>query len=234
VTVSECQSGIYWIVRIGSGQSYVGSAINFVRRWAEHRRLLEAGKHHSRHLQNAWNKYGPDAFQFDILARVPRIEGENTADFKARLLAEEQACIDTFLVVGETGYNILPTAGSCLGRTLSPKTRAAISVALKGRPLSPEHCAKLSVAVSAAKKGRPLSPEHCAKLSVAMSAANRGRKLSPESIAKLSVAMSAANRGRKLSPESIAKRGATRAANRQVKLLAVYNYSTDQTPHAPD
>jgi hypothetical protein len=39
-----------------------------------------------------------------------------------------------------------------------------MSLAFKGKPLSPEHCAKLS----AAKKGTKYSPERCAAISKAM------------------------------------------------------------------
>lgn len=49
-----------------SGKSYIGSAKNFKKRCYEHIWYLEKGKHHSRVLQRAWNKYG-NVFVFTIL-----------------------------------------------------------------------------------------------------------------------------------------------------------------------
>lgn len=54
--VAEASSGIYEIVNTINGKRYVGSAVSLKRRWVDHRRDLRAGKHHSRHLQNAWAK----------------------------------------------------------------------------------------------------------------------------------------------------------------------------------
>jgi hypothetical protein len=70
----------------------------------------------------------------------------------------------------------------------------------KGRPLSPERCAK----ISAALKGKPKSPEHRAKLSATKSGKNHqffGKALSPKHRAKIS----AANKGKQHSPETRAK-----------------------------
>jgi len=67
--------------------------------------------------------------------------------------------------------------------TALPETRAKISAAKKGKPLSATHRAHMS----AAQKGRPgrtMSDEHKAKLR----SANLGRSLSPEHRAKLSAA----------------------------------------------
>lgn len=33
-------------------------------RWKDHLRLLRLNKHHSQYLQNAWNKYGENAFEY--------------------------------------------------------------------------------------------------------------------------------------------------------------------------
>ncbi|KKL15910.1 hypothetical protein LCGC14_2500870 [marine sediment metagenome] len=55
-------SGIYAIRNIHNGHQYVGCSINIDRRIDQHKRDLSKGKHHSRYLQNAWNKYGASAF----------------------------------------------------------------------------------------------------------------------------------------------------------------------------
>ena len=59
-------SGIYIICHVKSGKVYIGQAMDISDRWKEHERELNKGVHHNRHLQNAWNKYGADAFKFQI------------------------------------------------------------------------------------------------------------------------------------------------------------------------
>ena len=67
-------SGIYKIVNRVNGKYYVGSSANIGGkrgRWSEHRRLLTRNKHHNEHLQNAWNKYGEQNFEFLIIELLP-------------------------------------------------------------------------------------------------------------------------------------------------------------------
>ena len=41
------KSGIYKIVNLINGKVYIGSAVNFEKRWREHRRGLISKNHHS-------------------------------------------------------------------------------------------------------------------------------------------------------------------------------------------
>jgi hypothetical protein len=59
--------GIYIIYNVLSGHCYIGSSNNIKSRWQCHRRDLRNGKHHSRYLQSAWEKYGPSAFVFEVI-----------------------------------------------------------------------------------------------------------------------------------------------------------------------
>ncbi len=183
-------SGVYEIVNAQDGNRYVGSSWNIEKRWGDHRRDLECGKHHSRYLQRAWLKHGPDIFQFRILLIC------NTD----ALLESEQRYIDTLC----PKYNMSLTAGSPLGFKHSPEARQNMSMAHIGKkygPQTPEHRAKLSASqpehlewlgrkhtdesrakMSIAQAGRKLSPEHCAKISAIKS----GKKLSAETRAKMS------------------------------------------------
>jgi len=54
--------GIYKIVNTATGQCYVGQSQRVEKRIKEHFRLLRWNKHTNPHLQNAYNKYGRDAF----------------------------------------------------------------------------------------------------------------------------------------------------------------------------
>lgn len=60
--------GIYGIRNLINGKIYVGkTGMNFGDRWDSHRSLLNNGKHDNPHLQNAWNKYGQDNFEFIVI-----------------------------------------------------------------------------------------------------------------------------------------------------------------------
>ncbi len=61
------KSGIYSIRNTENKRLYVGRAKNIHRRWQSHIRELENDKHRNTELQGDFNKYGTDAFQFDVL-----------------------------------------------------------------------------------------------------------------------------------------------------------------------
>lgn len=58
--------GLYKIVNLVTRQCYVGQSQYIRKRLSEHFRLLRLGKHTNQHLQNAYDKYGADAFRGDI------------------------------------------------------------------------------------------------------------------------------------------------------------------------
>ena len=176
------KAGIYEIVNTVNGKRYIGSAVDFLARWALHRHDLRKGKHHSRRLQNAWNKYGEEAFAFRRLIVCAPVG----------LLAFEQRAIDAL----HPDYNICKTAGNRLGVKCSMEARERMRQSALGQRHSDEHRRKNSEG----HKGMYFSPEHRAKIS----AAKLGKKRSPECVAK----MAAANKGKKLSAETRAKIGA--------------------------
>jgi group I intron endonuclease len=157
-TSSEIESAVYCITCTSNGKVYIGSAVCIRKRWWSHRDDLARGRHHSRHLQQAWNKYGAAAFAFDILEAV---------DDPAELLEREQFHIDrTKAYDRHYGYNINPTAGSNLGRTWSEATREKKIRGMTGRKASAETKTKMAAA-KLGKKRKPFSEEHKANLSAA-------------------------------------------------------------------
>ena len=46
-------TGIYKIINLVNDKIYIGSAVNFVKRWNEHKRKLHLNIHHSSKLQNS-------------------------------------------------------------------------------------------------------------------------------------------------------------------------------------
>lgn len=96
-------SGIYQIVNINTGKSYIGSSSRIHQRFYEHKNALRKNKHFNRYLQNAWNKYGEDNFVFRILEEVSKEDSK-----RYNLLHDlENVYINKYLSnIEEKGYNI--------------------------------------------------------------------------------------------------------------------------------
>lgn len=59
--------GIYAIKNKLNNKIYIGQSINIENRWYGHKTSLRHNKHGNKHLQNSWNKYGEDNFDFIVL-----------------------------------------------------------------------------------------------------------------------------------------------------------------------
>lgn len=163
--------GIYAIRNTVNGKIYIGSAIDIQARWRLHKHQLRSGKHHSYHLQRAWNKYGEATFDFIFLHKCPPIE----------CVVIEQVFINHYKTCNRTfGYNISPVAGSSLGVKLTEEQNKRNALAQTGRKITEETRRKLSelrkgkkksvewrINQSESQKGRVFSIEHRAKLSAA-------------------------------------------------------------------
>ena len=138
------KSGIYCFRNKINGKRYVGSGSSTIRsRFLDHRFRLRTNIHGNQYLQNAWNKYGEEAFEFDVLERVK----------PTLCVIREQYWIDRFQSANPRyGYNICPTAGSRLGVKLSPETCAEFSERSKVVMNQPHVVAKLSAATTEAMK----------------------------------------------------------------------------------
>ncbi len=191
------KSGIYAITHRATGRKYVGSTVNRVKRWSQHRARLRRGRHHSKPLQNAWTKYGEAAFLFELIELV---------DDPAKLIEREQFWIDALQARGH-GYNVGPVAGSPLGVRQSAETKAKKSAAGRGRKLSPEHVALIKVRAKAASLVHLHSPEARAKAG----AKNRGRKRSESAVSRTA----AARIGMKFPPEWCAAIGAAQRGKKR-------------------
>jgi group I intron endonuclease len=187
-------SGIYRIVCLITGRMYVGSSLDLQKRKRDHFSLLRRNAHTNKKLQHAFNKYGPDAFRFEIVELV-------LAPF---LLEREQYWLDKI----RPALNIARSTQSAhLGLKHSPASRAKMSARLRGRTAhnrgkksSPEAIEKNRQA----KLGKKASPATKEKMRVRMTGntINQGRKHTTEYIEKLRQAST----GRKASPETLAKR----------------------------
>lgn len=64
------KSGIYCISNNINGHIYIGSTKDFYQREKQHFSMLRHNNHHSKYLQNSYNKYGHDNFTFKIIDRI--------------------------------------------------------------------------------------------------------------------------------------------------------------------
>jgi len=58
--------GIYKIINMVNNKVYIGRSRNIEVRWRRHKSILRRDLHFNKHLQNAWNKYGEENFEFVI------------------------------------------------------------------------------------------------------------------------------------------------------------------------
>lgn len=138
------QPGIYAIRHLQSGKLYVGSANDLERRFIEHRTTLDAKKHPNRHLQRAWNKYGNDAFTFEVLEYV---------EDARRLVEREQHWLDrTESYKRPRGYNLAHRAQSMLGYKHSTAARRRMSKAHIGYDMPIDQRKKISRALKGNKE----------------------------------------------------------------------------------
>lgn len=64
---------IYEIKNKKNDKRYIGRS-NSKHRWYQHLSGLRLNRHHSYHLQYAWNKYGEDNFEFNVIDNADSIE----------------------------------------------------------------------------------------------------------------------------------------------------------------
>lgn len=59
--------GVYTITNVTNGKIYLGSSVDCLERWNQHKKSLRANRHYNKHLQAAWNKYKESGFLFEII-----------------------------------------------------------------------------------------------------------------------------------------------------------------------
>lgn len=128
-------SGIYKIQSLRKpDRIYVGSAINIPDRWRLHLWELDLNRHHSPKLQNHYNKYGKDDFEFTIIEPC----------LPAFLTAVEQKYLDDL----NPFFNIAKIAGSTLGIRRTEEFKEKQRLINTGLKRTQEHKNKIAKAQS--------------------------------------------------------------------------------------
>lgn len=97
--------GIYIIKNKINKKCYVGQSIDIDKRFKSHINGLDGNYGHNPHFQSAWNKYGKDNFEFDVLEEV---EDTNSLDDREKYYI---SLYDSFNQ--DCGYNMTPGGSMC-------------------------------------------------------------------------------------------------------------------------
>ena len=128
------KTGIYRIRNIVTNiyeDCYVGSVaskVGFEGRWYKHRYDIGRQKHHSIIFQRAWNKYKEDAFEFEVIEYVVRLDKMTDEEWKTFILQREQYYLDII----KPRYNVCKIAGNKFGVKHSEKTKSIMSLRMMG------------------------------------------------------------------------------------------------------
>lgn len=128
-------SGIYAIVNVLNNHKYIGSSRHIRNRLYQHRANLRRNRHHSTHLQNAYNKYGEDKFIWIIL--------EICEPVRDTLIYIEQKYLDL-----KPEYNVAELASCPAQLHQSQETKNKRAAKLRGKKRSKElreHLSKMHI-----------------------------------------------------------------------------------------
>jgi len=154
--LSDPMPGIYCLKNIVNNKVYIGSSNDTNTRKRGHFHALRYHRHANRHLQNVFDKYGEECFEFSILEQVGKLE----------LIEREQYWIDSYNSADrEYGYNVIPFADR---HAFSDDTRKRMSQSRNGIVFSDEHRRRLSEAATGkpgTMKGKHHSDETKRKMS---------------------------------------------------------------------
>lgn len=165
-------SGIYKIVNKTNGKYYVGRARNLKTRWVEHKTALKYKRHKNSHLQNAWDKYGKDNFEYLIIEVTD-------SDFQV-LKDTEQKYLDIARNEQDKTYN-KNFSSDGIGY-VSDETKLKMSQYRQGKTYSEETKRRISESkkgINNPNYGKPMSVEHRRKIGEANKKKNRQESLSP-------------------------------------------------------
>lgn len=180
IDITKIKSGIYKIINKTNGKYYVGSAVNFKKRWREHRNKLNKNKHNNLYLQHAWNKCGSDNFEFLIVEYVDNVYGRKCDD----LLKIEQKYLDIAKSDKDSNidshYNICYfTHQTTRGIKLSEEHKNKLSMSRKGKKHSIEsrkNMSKLKIGQKNSFYGKTHSKETLLKISKRLKGKIAGEK----------------------------------------------------------
>ena len=123
---------IYKIVNLVNDKFYVGSTIHKKVRFRQHRKLLRGNRHHCKHLQAAWNKYGETKFDFVVVEEVPdTMSLQEAEDRWLKANVGQPHCYNTGYSSDTPWRGAPPHKTPNFGRVMTKEQREQISQTLK-------------------------------------------------------------------------------------------------------
>jgi group I intron endonuclease len=192
---------IYKIINLVNDKFYVGSTTNKKVRFRQHRKLLRGNRHHCKHLQAAWNKYGEAKFDFVVVQEVSDTESLHDAE-DAWLQAHvgKPYCYNSGASAAAPWRGVYGAKNPKFGTARTAEEKYKISASLKefyaedyfNHPRAGKtHSAETKLKISAAKLANPtkhwLGKERSAETKEKIGAAQRGvakepRTFTPEGL----------------------------------------------------
>jgi group I intron endonuclease len=195
---------IYRILNVVTDHFYVGSSVNFKKRKWEHLNALKNRRHHCKALQMAWEEYGTEAFEFEVLEDVLDEDALRIEDTYLLRWAGQSCC-----------YNTMHTSLQSPAATRA-ETRAKISDSLRGKYIAGEyvprlgktHSAGTKAKISAAKLANPsrhwLGKERSVETKEKIGAAQRGVAKAPRTFTPEGLERARENMKRNAKPQVLA------------------------------
>lgn len=122
--------GIYKITTKHNNKYYIGSSVDIYKRWNDHLHKMSCQKHANSFLQNVYNKYGVEDFEFSIIKEM-----QNSSNEEIR--KEEQKILDKiFKEDKENIYNLASHANG--GNSTKISLESLQSISNKNRKCSEE------------------------------------------------------------------------------------------------
>ena len=146
--------GIYKITNTVNGKIYIGQSTNIETRWKQHKQHLRNNYHCNEHLQRAWNRYGENAFVFEVIAECTE---DKLNELEAKFIEEYHGTDFKYGYNEKTGGDHEKLTEAMKQKLRKPKP-----------PRTKEHCMKLGAAhigKSPWNKGLTTPPEVRAKQS---------------------------------------------------------------------
>lgn len=140
--------GIYGIINKINGKVYVGqTGERFLRRYWHHQWKLRDNSHDNTYLQNAWNKYGEDNFDYVVIEVVR----------DSSLLDELEIKYIDYYKKNNLSYNMLLGGGGRRGFKMSDNAKKIIAEKNRQHMLGTKHSEETKKKMSKTRSGRHIN-----------------------------------------------------------------------------
>jgi len=162
--------GVYKLVNLVNGKVYIGSTTKLRQRRFSHLSKLRNGKHENRNIQNDWNEYGENNFNWEVIQIIDDISDTFS------LIPREQYWMNFYRSYDrESGYNISPTAGKTTGISPSLELRQKHSEFMRNHKHTPESYKKAADTRRGKKNIKPMRPDRGKEISAMNTGEGNGR-----------------------------------------------------------